>query len=61
MGHGDASRPEDDLQTGGAVSGTSVQPVRCAHCVHPACHGRALSVPPCPPAALVSLSVDLTK
>lgn len=61
VGHGDASGPEDDLQTGGAVSGTSVQPVRCAHCVHPAGHGRALSLPPCPPAALVSRSLYLTK
>ena len=58
MGHGDAPGPEDHHQSRGGVIGPCVRPLRRAHRVHPARHGRFISVPPRSPTSLVSLIVS---
>lgn len=57
MGHGDAPRPEDHHKSGGGAFGPCVRPLRHAHRVHPAGHGRLVSVPTCSTTALVGLIV----
>jgi len=57
VGHGDAPGSEDDHESGGGVFSPRVRPLRRAHRVHPARHGRLISVPPRSPAALVRLIV----
>lgn len=54
--HGDAPGSEDHHKSGGSVLGPCVWPLCRAHRVHPASHGRPVSVPPCSPPPLVSLS-----
>lgn len=56
MGHGDAPRSEHLLQSGRRASGPRVRPLRCAHGVDPTSHGRLVSIPPCSPPPLVSVS-----
>lgn len=56
VGHGDAPGSEDHYKSGSSASGPSVRPLRHAHSVYPSSHGRFISVPPCSPPPLVSLS-----
>lgn len=56
MGHGDAPGSQDHHESGRGVSGSSIWPLCRAHRVHPAGHGRFVSVPTCSPPPLVSFS-----
>lgn len=56
VGHGDAPGSEDHHKNGDTVFGPRVRPLRHAHRVHPAGHGRLVGVPPRPPPPLVSLN-----